>query len=417
MENEVILLFLMLAVIITASRVGAAIARRLNQPRVLGELVVGVILGPTLLDVLHLTVFGIQDAHLQATIMELAELGVLMLMFKVGLEVNVAELMRVGHVALLAGTIGALLPVVVTVALVMGFGHSWEQGLFAGVALAATSVSISAQVLLELNVLRTKEGNALLAAALVDDVISILLISIVIAVTGPENKVNIGELARITVDLIVFITVGGLLAWFGLPRLMYWIQGHYELAEAYGLAAIALVTAFLFGWAAQEFGGVAPITGAFIAGIGLSRVFGRAKAEIDTAVSNVAYAFLVPIFFVSVGLQIDLGTFPLNELPLAVLMLILAVISKVAGCWFGARVGGFTNRESLRVGVCMISRGEVGLIIAAIGLTSGMFIPSDPVFESLFVVIIITTFLTPPLVRRVFEMDPVPQPANERLEG
>jgi Kef-type K+ transport system membrane component KefB len=148
---------------------------------------------------------------------------------------------------------------------------------------------------------------------------------------------------------------------------------------------------------------VAAITGAFIAGVGLSRVREHIKRQIDVAVSNIAYVFLVPIFFVSVGLQTDLHNFPLSALPFAALLLAIAVISKIAGCGLGARLSGFNNTESLRLGVCMISRGEVGLIIAALGLSTGFFRPGDALFPSLFLVILLTTVLTPPLVRRVFQ--------------
>jgi Kef-type K+ transport system membrane component KefB len=404
MENPVILLFLILGVIIIAARLGAATARALNQPRVLGELVVGVLLGPTILDLLHTTAFGIDQAHLQETIIELAELGVLLLMFKVGLEVHVSELAKVGGVAVLAGVLGAILPVAMTLPLYLVFDFTWQECLFAGVTMAATSVSISAQVLLELNVLHTKEGNALLATALVDDVIAILLISITLAITGPQTEVNAGEFISIFVRMAAFIGISSAVAWFGLPKLMTLIERRYELAEAYGMAAFALVLALLFGWAAEEFGGVAAITGAFIAGVGLSRTYGGVRREIEAAVSNIAYAFLVPIFFVSVGLQIDLSTFPLETLPFALLLLLIAVLSKVIGCWFGARLGGFNNLEAARVGICMISRGEVGLIIASIGISSGVFSIDDPLFASLFLVILMTTILTPPFVRFAFEM-------------
>lgn len=417
MENPVIILFLLLGVIIAAARFGAATARRLNQPRVLGELIVGVILGPTLLDLMHMTLFGIDETHMQETIIELAELGVLLLMFKVGLEVHISELFKVGGVAVFAGTAGALLPVAMTVPLAMAFDHTWEEGLFAGVTMAATSVSISAQVLLELGVLRTKEGSGLLAAALVDDVMAILLISITIAIIGPGGEINAGEMLTIIAEMTVYIVVASLLAWFGLPKLFEWLKGRYELSEAYGIAALGLVTALLFGWAAEEFGGIAPITGAFIAGVGFSQTQSSIKSEIDDAVSNIAYAFLVPIFFVSVGLQVDLSIFPMDAVPLALLLMLVAVLSKVVGCWGGARLGGFNNLEAFRVGVCMISRGEVGLIIAALGLSNGIFTAEDPLFASLFLVILVTTVVTPPFVRRVFEIGSNEQQLEQSTEG
>ncbi|NWG15435.1 MAG: cation:proton antiporter [Chloroflexi bacterium] len=404
--NPVVALFLVLGIIITAARVGGTIARRFDQPRVLGELVIGVLLGPTLLDLLHVPAFGIEAAHLEETVHELAELGVLLLMFKVGLDVHLQELAEVGVVAGIAGVAGALLPLAMTLPAVAAFGYSWQEGLFAGVTLAATSVSISAQVLLELDVLRTREGNALLATALIDDVVAILLVSLAIAITGPEQAAQAGDLLIIVVRMAAYIGVASAAAWFVLPRIVNWIQHNAVAAQSYGVPAFALIMALLFGWSADYFGGVATITGAFIAGVGFSRARENIKRSIDVATSNMSYAFLVPIFFVSVGLQTDLSRFPLDALPFAAVLLLVAVASKVIGCGAGARLGGFNNVEALRLGVCMISRGEVGLIIASLGISSGILRAEEPLFAALFLVILLSTVLTPPLVRRVFQPRP-----------
>jgi Kef-type K+ transport system membrane component KefB len=168
------------------------------------------------------------------------------------------------------------------------------------------------------------------------------------------------------------------------------------------MAAIALILALFYGWSAEEWGGVAAITGAFIAGVGFSRARDDVRHEVEAATSAIAYALLVPIFFISVGLETDLRAFPLSALPLAGLLLLAALVSKVGGCGLGARLGGFSQRESLQLGVCMISRGEVGLIIASLGLASGVFRADDPLFASLFLVILLTTVVTPILVRQVF---------------
>lgn len=400
--NPVIQLFFALGVIIAAARIAGAIARQLGQPRVLGELIVGVLLGPTVLNFLHLPVFD-GASHLEETIKELAELGVLLLMFNIGLEVHVSELIKVGRVAVLGGFAGAFLPVAMAVPLVLAFNYMWQPALFAGVVLAATSVSISAQVLLELGVLQTKEGSALLATALIDDVLAILLVSLTIAITGPGGNVVPGELVFIIVRMVAYIGIASALAWFGLPRIMDWISRRPQLSQSFGIPAFALVFALLFGWSAEVFGGVAAITGAFIAGVGLSRIGDRAREQVEDAVNNIAYAFLVPIFFVDVGLQTNLSTFPVNALLFAGLLLVVAVISKIVGCGLGALLGGFNRQEALRVGVCMISRGEVGLIIATLGLTSGILNPSEALYPSLFLVILLTTVLTPPFVRLVFQ--------------
>lgn len=411
-QQPVVALYLALGVIILAARIGGSLARRFNQPRVLGELLVGVLLGPTLLNLLHTPAFGLAEAHLGETISELAELGVLLLMFKVGLEVHISELLKVGLVGVVAGVIGALLPVAVAVPIVLAAGYSTEAALFAGVTLAATSVSISAQVLLELNVLQTRVGSGLLAAALIDDILAILLVSFVVAFSAgaPGEAVDAGALLGITATMFVYIAAAAAVAWFALPPLVNRLNQMPNFQQSYGIPAVALVIALLFGWSAEYFGGVAAITGAFIAGVGLSRTREGVRRQIESAVSHIAYVFLVPIFFVSVGLQIDLSAFPLSALPFALLILVVAVLTKVVGCGLGARIGGFNNLDSLRLGVCMISRGEVGLIIAALGVSSGVLEAASPLFATLFLVILLTTVLTPPLVRLLFQP---PQPAAE----
>jgi len=390
-------LFLLLAVIIGAAQLMGALARALGQPRVFGELLAGVLLGPTLLDVLGWSLFH-DPAQLQITIGELAELGVLFLMFMVGLEVHLSELLSVGRVALWGGTLGALLPIALSVPVVVAFGYGADAGVFVGVVLAATSVSISAQTLLELGLLRTKEGLGLLAMAVVDDVLAILLLSVVVATLAGDGGGGVLELAWIFVRMMLYLGGALAVAWLALPRLFGWLAGRPLLAP--GIAAYALIAALVFGWAADALGGVAAITGAFIAGVGLSRTRTHLRDTIATAVRALSYSFLVPIFFVNVGLHSDLTEIGLDLLPLAALLLVVAVISKVIGSGAGARLGGFDRGEAFRVGVCMISRGEVGLIIAAVGLANGLL--SDELFEPVFLVLLLTTVITPPLVRLVF---------------
>ncbi len=400
-HNPAIALFLAIGLIIVASRIGGTLARRFGQPRVLGELIIGVILGPTLLDLLHQPVFN--GVELEETIKLFAELGVLLLMFLVGLEVNMGELVKVGRVGVFAGIVGALAPVLLTIPLVMLFQYAWQPALFAGVTLAATSVSISAQVLLELGVLRTRVGNALLATALIDDILAILLVSLSVAITSDTGaSADVGSLVGIVITMALYIVCAFLLAWFVLPRVINWLSDQPSISQSHGIAAFALIGLLLFGWSAEAFGGMAAITGAFLAGVGFSRAKERVRHEIESSISRIAYVFLVPIFFVDVGLQIDLSAFPLSALPFALLLLVIAVVSKIGGCGLGGRLGGFDNADSLRLGVCMISRGEVGLIIASLGIGVGVFRADDPLFASLFLVILVSTLITPPLVRIIF---------------
>ncbi len=402
--NPFIPLMFALGIILLASRAGGALARLLGQPRVLGQLLVGVLLGPTVLDMLH---WGIlQGVDLQHTIKEFAELGVLLLMFNIGLEVHLSELAKVGKVAIFGGVLGVAVPIALTVAVVLPAGYDMFPALFAGVTLAATSVSISAQVLLELGYLHTKEGNALLATALIDDVLAILAVSLTLVLAGAqgsEGGADLSQLLVIVLQMAGYIAVAFALAWYGLPRAFRWIRSRPQLSQAYGVPIFALAAALFFGWSAEFFGGVAAITGAFIAGVGLSQLGTNMKHDIEQTMSHLAYVFLVPIFFVDVGLETDLSAFPLEALPFMLVLLLMAVISKVLGAGIGARMGGFDLRESLRVGVCMVSRGEVGLIIISIGLGSGILDGGSELYAALFMVILLTTVLTPPMVRWVFQ--------------
>ncbi|HEX2619087.1 MAG TPA: cation:proton antiporter [Phototrophicaceae bacterium] len=414
-NNSAVALFLALAIVIGASRIGGAIARTLNQPRVLGELILGVILGPTLLNMLGWDVF--HGAELSNIIKELAELGVLFLMFLVGIEVNPHELREVGKVSVFAGVFGALAPVIVTIPIVLLFNYSWEAALFAGITFAATSVSISAQVLLELGVLRTREGNALLATAVIDDILAIILVSLAIAITAStgttETSAGIGEMIGIVIRMFAFMGIAFLIAWYALPKVIDWINHQPVLQHAAGMPAFALIFMLFFAWSAEAFGGVAPITGAFIAGIGFSRVSGHVKHEVEVTASSIAYAFLVPVFFINVGLETNLSQFQLATIPLTVIFVLIAVATKVFGCGLGARAGGFNQAEATRLGVCMISRGEVGLIIASLGIKAGVFTADSQLFIALFATIILTTLITPILVRQVFHSSITPQSAPQ----
>lgn len=415
-ENPIVPFLLALAIIIFTARLFGSLARKLGQPRVLGELIAGLLLGPTLLNMPHWVLF--EHIALEEMVKELAELGVLFLMFIIGLEVELSELAKVGRVAILAGVLGVLLPIVLTVPTGLVFGFDMDVSVFAGVTLAATSVSISAQVLLEIGHLRSKEGNALLATALIDDVLAILLVSITLAViggTGAESSSSTADLLIIIVKMAAYLVIAFLLAWYVLPQIMNWLANRPSISQSNGIAALAIMFMLIFAWSAEALGGVATITGAFIAGIGLSRTHAHIERNIEETSSHIAYAFLMPIFFISVGLETNLSNFPISALPLAITLIIVALISKVLGSGLGAKLGGFTNIEALRVGVCMISRGEVGLIIAALGLSSGLFTADDPLFASLFLVILLTTVITPILVRMVFPKDSTPHIAQDSL--
>mgnify|MGYP005859800031 CR=1 FL=1 len=386
---------LALMIIITAAKAGGWIAVRLRQPAVLGELLIGVLLGPSLLDLLHWSILAnpAEPHLLTEAVYELAELGVICLMFLAGLEVEVDEMRRAGRVSVLAGASGVIVPLALGALAALPFGYRGNTAIFAGIILTATSVSISAQTLLELGVLRRREGVALLGAAVVDDVLVILLLSIFLALA--DSSAGLTAIGLVLLRMILYLAAALILAFVVLPRLANWVD-RQPISE--GLIALALVAVLVFAWTAEVVGGLAAITGAFIAGVGLSR--SRLRAEIARGAHTITYAFLVPIFFVSIGLKTDTHMLAGPNILFAVAMVLVAIVSKVIGCGAGARLAGFTNREALRVGLGMVSRGEVGLIVANVGVNAGIIEPN--LFAIVTIIVLVTTLVTPLFLRQAF---------------
>jgi Kef-type K+ transport system membrane component KefB len=399
-QNTVIQLFLALGIILVSAKTAGYISRLLHQPAVLGELLIGVILGPSLINMLNSSLFT--DTHLAETIKHIAELGVLLLMFGAGMEINLQELKKVGKVAVYSGTVGVFAPLLMAMVFALLAGYPLETSAFLGITLAATSVSISAQVMLELNVLHSREGLALLGAAVVDDVLAILLLSILLSLSAVSG--GIGALLSVLIKMLLYFIIAGAIGWLILPRLARYVS---KLPISSGNLAFAVALALLFGWAAEAFGGVAAITGAFIAGVALSRAEREIKHDIEKGLHSLNYGLLVPVFFVSIGLQTNLRALRPSDLPFALVLLVIAIVSKILGGGLGARLGGFDNIGARRVGIGMISRGEVGLIIGSIGLTSGLL--SAEIFPQIVLIVIATTLITPPLVRWSFSQQATPK--------
>ena len=388
-------LILALIIIITGAKAGGWLANRLRQPAVMGELLVGLLLGPSLFDLMDRPMLAnANEPHLLTeTVFQLAELGVVCLMFLAGLEIDPLEMRRTGRVAALAGVSGVIVPLALGGLVALPFGYRGQAAIFVGVILTATSVSISAQTLLELGKLRSREGLALLGAAVIDDVLVILLLSVFTAMA--EGGASPSMALNILLKMIAYLSVTTLLGFFLLPRLAEWVNGQ---PISQGLAALVLVTALLFAWSAEVVGGLAAITGAFIAGVGFGR--SRLRDEIERDMHTITYAFLVPIFFVSIGLKTNARLLAGPDVAFALVLLLVAVISKVVGCGLGARLGGYTNQESLRVGVGMISRGEVGLIVASVGVNAGLI--KTELFSVVTFIVLVTTLITPLLLRLTF---------------
>ncbi len=384
-----------LVIVIAGAKAGAWAAQRLRQPAVIGELLAGVLLGPSVLDLMGwpILVNTHEPGLLSETVLQLAELGVVCLMFLAGLEIDVREMARAGRVATLAGVSGVIVPLAVGGLAALPFGYYGSAAVFIGIILTATSVSISAQTLLELDKLQTREGLAMLGAAVIDDVLVILILSIFTAVSG--GNAGAGAILTVLLKMVAYLSLATFVGFLVLPPLAEWIN-HQPVSE--GLASLVLVTALVFAWSAEVVGGLAAITGAFIAGVGFGR--SHLRDEIARSMHTVTYAFFVPIFFVSIGLQTNVRLITGPDVLFAVVLIMVAILTKIAGCGLGARLGGFREQEALRVGVGMISRGEVGLIVAAIGVQAGLIKPD--LFSIVTFIVLITTLVTPILLRLAF---------------
>ncbi len=399
--SHLLQVLLLLSLILAAAKLAGAISKRVGQPAVFGEILVGLLLGPTLLNLLGWPIFseppGAAESHgpLLGLITDLAEIGVILLMFVAGLETDLAQMRRVGHVAFWSAAGGVVLPMVggVLTAAAFGLPVFW-QGIFVGTILTATSVSISAQTLLELGVLRSREGMTILGAAVIDDVMGIVVLSFVVAFAeASSGGVNLSQVGLIVLRMALFFGASLAAARY-LERFVAWGQ---RLGVSQGLLATVILVAFLYAWAAEYVGGVAAITGSYLAGVLFTRT--EFKSQIDEGIHPLTYSLLVPIFFISIGLRAngrELG----DQIWFTVTLIGVAILAKALGCGLLAKICGFSRIESIRVGVGMISRGEVGLIVAGYGLSHGLI--GQDVFSASVIMVLATTMVTPPLLRLVF---------------
>jgi Kef-type K+ transport system membrane component KefB len=338
------------------------------------------------------------DKHLGDGIAHIAELGVLLLMFIAGLELHLSDLVKTGKVAALAGTLGVFLPLGMGYGLGILFGFDPQSAFFTGLILAATSVSISAQNLMEMKVLRSRVGIGLLGAAVFDDVLVVLGLSVFVAFAIGSG--GFWSVVWIAARMILFIGIGAVAGMALLPKLSLKVD---NLPISQGLIAFVLVTTLFYAWASEALGGMAAITGAFLAGLAFSR--SALKERIETGMSSLAYSFFVPVFFVNVGLAANAREMTGDLLWLLLAAIVVAVISKVVGAGLGARLAGLSNLESLQIGAGMTSRGEVGLIVASVGIAEGIISPE--IFSVIVGVVIVTTLLTPPMLRALFAKNKV----------
>ncbi len=385
---------LILAVIVVGAKLAGWTSSRLGQPMVVGEILFGLLLSPTVLNLLGWNVFN-HAAETRATLHVFSELGVLMLMFLAGLETDVRVMRRVGGSAFAVAGGGLLIPFVGGWWLSSAIGLEPSAAIFVGVVIAATSISISARTLEELGKLRSKEGTTILGAAVIDDVLALVALALAVSSGAPLWLVVLKVVAFVSIGIAFAPVARGFLKWFaglGVPE---------------GLLAGGLGLLLVYALGAELIGGLAAITGAYLLGVLFEQ--NPFKLDLDSRMRALAYGVFIPVFLVNIGLNANLSeAFQGGRFWFVIGILMLALGGKFLGATLGAFLTGFKPLEAARVGAGMIARGEVGLIVATIGIERGIIKPE--ILSITVVLVIASAIITPVLLRGLFKSKLPPEP-------
>ena len=394
-----------LALILLSTKVLGLLTRRFKMPQVVGALLAGVILGPAVLNTLSDVDF----------ITKMSEVGVIVLMFTAGMETDIKELKKTGAASFIIALIGVLVPLGGGFLLAHFFnGADLSQGatasiflqnMFIGVILTATSVSITVETLKEMGKLNTRAGNAILGAAIIDDILGIIALTIITSMADPN--VNIGIVLLKVVAFFIFAGVAGVLFFLFFRKL----QNHYH-KDMRRFVILAFVFCLLISYCAEEFFGVADITGAFIAGLIISNT--QRAPYIASRFETLSYTLISPVFFASIGLKMVMPEMTTSIIVFSILLMVIAVLTKIVGCGLGAKLCHFTTRESVQVGVGMVSRGEVALIVATKGAALGLM--SDSFMGPIILTVVLTTVIAPVLLKIAFSDKGGKGDADQKIE-
>lgn len=389
MESYSFLLFL--AIIMISTKILGLFTRKIHMPAVVGALVAGVILGPSCLNLITLT--GDTGVFLE----QMAEIGVILLMFNAGLETDLSELKKNGVASFVTALIGVIVPLIGGFLGYAFFFHTdfsdYDEVLkavFVGVVLTATSVSITVETLREMGKLKGKVGTTILGAAVIDDIIGIIVLTIVTSL----KDTSVSPITVVLKIVLYFVFIAVLI--FVLTKLKVFVE---EQDEKRRTAIICVALCFILSYISEEYFGIADITGAYFAGLMLCTM--KVGPYIARRCEIPSYLIFSPVFFASVGLKVTLGGMDTSIWIFAIILLVIAILSKVVGCGLGAKICGCTGKEAFQVGIGMISRGEVALIVAQKGYASGML--DDVLFAPIVLVVIVTTLITPILLKLVMK--------------
>ncbi|MFC4076690.1 cation:proton antiporter [Salinithrix halophila] len=377
-----------LVIILAAVKLAGHMSKRIGQPSVFGELLIGIVLGPAILGWIHV------DPQHPGLIKELAEVGVILLMFLAGLETDVDEFKKTAYASSLVAVGGVIFPLIAGFAIGLVFGYDYSTAIFIGTLLVATSVSISVQTLRELGKLQSKEGVTILGAAVLDDVLGIIILSVVIGFTAGGGGGSVIDIVILLAKIILFFILTVFIGRKILPRFFNWVS---NLMTTEVLLTFGIIIALAFAYFAELFG-LAGIVGSYFAGLMLSVT--RYRHELFEKVEVVSFSFFVPIFFVSIGVTADVSGLKPDIILFLVVLTLVAILTKIFGGGLGARMAGFNWNSSAGIGAGMIARGEVGLIVASIGLTRNLI--DKELFTITVIIVLATTLVTPPLLKLIF---------------
>ena len=376
-----------LAVIILFAKFFGIVARKLKAPQVVGEIVAGLIIGPCLLGLVQQTDF----------IAQMAEIGVILLMFSAGLETNLHDLVSTGVKAFFIACAGVIVPLVGGTLLYMGFygtaavgTQEFFRAVFVGVIMTATSVSITVEVLRELGKINSTIGTTIISAAIIDDVIGIIVLTVVLGYSGGGE--SIGKVLLSTAAFFALAVVCG----FVIYKIFKKIDKRYPHTQRIPIIGLALC--FILAYVAERYFGIADITGAYVAGIILCNLDDAPYIERKMNINS--YMLFGPVFFCSIGLKTDISGLSFKILAFSLAFVLVALLTKIIGCGLMAKVFKMSNKDALRCGVGMMTRGEVALIVATKGLNAGLL--DSVYFTAVILLIIISSIITPIFLKLLF---------------
>ena len=380
-----------LALILLSTKVLSLVTKRFKLPQVVGALLAGLILGPAVFNIIEETDF----------IRQLAEVGVIVLLFNAGLESNLSEFKKSGKTSFIVAVMGVIIPLIGGTILAYCINHgkvenvsAFVQNIFIGSVLTATSVSITVETLRELGKVSTSVGNIIVGAAIIDDVLGMLVLTIITSLAG--SSVSVIKVIVKIVGFFIFSIIVGIITYKLFNK---WVN-KYDIDKR-RFVIVSFVICLLLSFSAEEFFGVADITGAYIAGLLLSS--NKETIYITKRFETLSYILLSPVFFASVGLNVKLPDLNGEIVIITIALIVVAILTKIIGCGLGAKLCGYNNMESIQIGSGMITRGEVTLIIASKGLALGLM--SSYFLTPVILMVVFTSIFTPILLKIVFSKD------------